>query len=138
MIDLFLSSDGKHTVHVSAQTPEEIVDLLPQAEAVYEAVVAKYGAKGQMANGNGSSSEVKTNGTEPTRNGKAPVCPVHGQPMVYREGRYGPFWSCRARMTNGAWCTVTKLRSDPARGSRWPSQAWIRRRLTPASTRWVA
>ena len=43
-----LSSDGKHTVHVSAETPDEMIKLLPQAKLVYEAVVRTYGTKAQM------------------------------------------------------------------------------------------
>ena len=33
MIELYLSSDGKHTVHVSADTPEQLRDLVPAAKA---------------------------------------------------------------------------------------------------------
>ena len=108
MIDLYLSSDGKHTVHVSAQTPAEIVDLLPEAEAVYDAVVRKYGTKAEMTNGNGNGKMSEKGAVEPAHGAKAPVCPVHHREMAYREGRHGPFWSCPERMVNGAWCTVTK------------------------------
>ena len=46
MMELFLSSDGKHTVHVSAETPDKLIEMLPQAKLVYEAVVRAYGGKG--------------------------------------------------------------------------------------------
>jgi len=48
MIELFLSSDGKHTVHVSAETPEELAELAPKAKALYEKVIESYGNKAQM------------------------------------------------------------------------------------------
>ena len=43
MMELFLSSDGKHTVHVAAETPDKLIELLPQAKLVYEAVVRAHG-----------------------------------------------------------------------------------------------
>ena len=49
MIELFLSTDGKHTVHVAAETPEVLEKLLPAAKALYQQVLAEYGAKGQPA-----------------------------------------------------------------------------------------
>ncbi|MBM3187668.1 MAG: hypothetical protein FJZ90_02990 [Chloroflexi bacterium] len=100
MMELFLSSDGKHTVHVAAQTPEELIQLLPQAKLVYEAVVRAYGGKSQTqkpANGNGNGKH----------HGEAPLCPVHKTPMAYREGRYGSFWSCPTRTADGGWCNCT-------------------------------
>jgi hypothetical protein len=97
MMDLYLSSDGKHTVHVAAQTPEEMVKLMPQAKMIYEAVVRTYGTKAQMwkkrangrANGNGNGQGQAER--------KGPLCPVHKAPMAYREVRYGAFWSCPTR-----------------------------------------
>ncbi len=105
MMELFLSSDGKHTVHVSAETPDEMIKLLPQAKLIYESVVRTYGTKAQMwekiGNGNGHA---KGNGK---RTEEAPVCPVHKKPMAYREGRYGDFWSCPTRTADGSWCPCT-------------------------------
>lgn len=48
MIELYLSSDGKHTVHVSADTPEQLRDLVPAAKVLYREVVAEFGAKSPM------------------------------------------------------------------------------------------
>ena len=48
MIELYLSSDGKHTVHVSTETLEEIVELAPKAKALYDKIVEAYGNKAQM------------------------------------------------------------------------------------------
>lgn len=48
MIELFLSTDGKHTVHVVAQTPEEMTKLTPVAKALYQKVLQEFGTKAQM------------------------------------------------------------------------------------------
>ena len=45
MIELYLSSDGKHTVHVSANTPAELATLTPTAKALYQKVIAEFGMK---------------------------------------------------------------------------------------------
>jgi hypothetical protein len=123
MIELFLSSDGKHTVHVSSETAREMRKLMPKAKEFYEAIVATYGTKARMwqqwSNGNGSAI-VNANGNG-GGNGKAPQqakaaevnvmevprCPVHKTPMCYRQGRYGAFWSCPRRMPDGSWCECT-------------------------------
>ena len=107
MMELYLSSDGKHTVHVAAQTAEEMIKLMPQAKMIYEAVVRTYGTKAQMwkkpANGGGNGNGYG----EPKEERKGPLCPVHKTPMAYREGRYGAFWSCPTREADGGWCTCT-------------------------------
>lgn len=101
MIELFLSTDGKHTVHVSADTPEQMTELVPKAKALYQAVLAEFGAKGQTAqaprSGNGQAQAAVT-----------PHCPMHQTPMRYRQGRLGPFWSCSIRKPDGRWCPITK------------------------------
>ena len=48
MIELFLSSDGKHTVHVSADTPEQLAELAPKAKALFEKVLVMFGTKAEM------------------------------------------------------------------------------------------
>ena len=119
MIELFLSTDGKHTVHASAQTPEEMAKLAPVAKALYRRVLEEFGTKAQMwqsaMNGNGH-----TNGQahaqvakriEPVAQAQAdaiPRCPMHQRPMAFRQGRMGPFWSCPTRKPDGRWCQVTK------------------------------
>jgi len=121
MIELFLSSDGKHTVHIAADSPEEFKALMPHARAYYEAIVKNYGNKAQMWQGlvNG-----KTNGQSEPRVGKridtpeqarqavAPQCPMHHQPMVFRQGRFGAFWSCKVRKPDGRWCQITQDADD--------------------------
>lgn len=121
MIELFLSTDGKHTVHASAQTPEEMNALAPKAKALYQKVLAEFGTKAdlwQAAMNGQSNGNAKSNGQ--TQGGKridtvaqaqaavTPHCPVHKRPMKYRQGRLGPFWSCPTRKPDGRWCQVTK------------------------------
>jgi hypothetical protein len=106
MMELFLSSDGKHTVHVSAETPDKLIEMLPQAKLVYEAVVHAYGGKGYVQRPTNGKTNGKGNGNGKTE-GKAPLCPVHKTPMAYREGRYGAFWSCPTKDENGIWCSCT-------------------------------
>ena len=48
MIELYLSSDGKHTVHVSAETPEELVGACAQCQSALRQDRRGYGNKAQM------------------------------------------------------------------------------------------
>lgn len=115
MIELYLSSDGKHTVHAAADTPEQLLRLVPSASELYRQVLESYGTKAQMwqeATGGRPDGQRKAN----VPNGKhsaaednhAPRCPVHGTAMVRRRGRFGDFWSCPTRKPDGMWCTVTR------------------------------
>jgi hypothetical protein len=113
MIELYLSTDGKHTVHVSAQTPEELKVLGPVAKALYQEVLAEFGTKAEMwqsamnGNGNGhANGQAKSNGQ--AQADAIPRCPMHLRPLVFRQGRLGPFWSCPTRKPDGRWCQVTK------------------------------
>ena len=113
MIELFLSTDGKHTVHVSADTPEQMTELVPKAKALYQAVLAEFGAKGQTAqaprSGNGQAQVGKRIDTvAQAQAAVTPHCPMHQTPMRYRQGRLGPFWSCPTRKPDGRWCQITK------------------------------
>lgn len=113
MIELFLSTDGKHTVHVSADTPEQMTELVPKAKALYQEVLAEFGAKGQAAqaprNGNGQAQVGKRIDTvAQAQAAVTPHCPMHQTPMRYRQGRLGPFWSCPTRKPDGRWCPITK------------------------------
>ena len=117
MIELYLSSDGKHTVHVTAETPEEMERLAPHAKALYQQVLAEYGTKAEMwreaHNGNGHSNGHATVGkrvdtVQEAQALYAPVCPIHQKEMVLRNGKRGQFWSCHTQFTNGEWCKVTQ------------------------------
>lgn len=125
MIELYLSSDGKHTVKVSAQDREEMDKLSPYARRLYEGVLSQYGTKAQMwdtvmnGNGNGKryhNGHANHNGangaTDQTVNGNAPLCPVHNVAMKYRNGKRGPFWSCSQKLPDGSWCAETKEASS--------------------------
>jgi len=117
MIELFLSSDGKHTVHVSAETPEELSELAPSAKELYETILQSYGNKAQMWQ---EATNGKTNGMtlpvapkriytpQQAEAAVAPRCPAHDKPMKLRQGVYGSFWSCSVRNPNGRWCPITK------------------------------
>jgi len=112
VIELYLSTDGKHTVHVQASDREEMNKMYPFARALYQKVTNSLGTKPQLWNGviNGQR---KTNGQsfgkiidtpEQAQAVLAPVCPVHETPMKLREGQYGKFWSCGRRNPDGSWC----------------------------------
>ncbi len=123
MIELFLSSDGKHTCHVSADTPEQLRDLVPVAKALYREVVAEFGTKGQVlpeatpSTSNGHAAVGKRIDTvAQAQAAVTPLCPVHNTPMKYRQGRMGPFWSCPRRKPDGRWCQVTQEVSDTGNG----------------------
>lgn len=116
MIELFLSTDGKQTVHIQADTKEEMDKLLPYAKALYLKIVEELGTKAQMwqeaMNGNGKSKQPASFGkridtAEQVDEVLAPKCPVHLTPMKKRKGLYGEFWSCGIRLQNGAWCNQT-------------------------------
>jgi hypothetical protein len=117
MIELFLSTDGKHTVHVTADTLAQLRELVPAANALYQEVLASYGTKAQMwsaaMQGNGHSNGQTTveEHSEPVAQAQElapPRCPLHQTPLRYREGRLGPFWSCPRRQPDGRWCQVTQ------------------------------
>lgn len=112
MIDLFLSTDGKSTVHVSANTPEELNELAPAAKALYESILKSYGNKAQMweaaMKANAQLPPLRGQKPTPPVDPEAPLCPVHRKPMRLRAGKFGSFWSCNHKQPNGKWCTVTK------------------------------
>lgn len=117
MIELFLSTDGKQTVHIQADTKEEMDKLLPYAKALYLKIVEELGTKAQMwqeaMNGNGKSKQPATqfgkriDTPEEVEDLFAPKCPVHLTAMKKRKGQYGEFWSCGIKLQNGAWCRQT-------------------------------
>ncbi|KKU88430.1 MAG: hypothetical protein UY16_C0007G0011 [Candidatus Gottesmanbacteria bacterium GW2011_GWA2_47_9] len=116
MIELFLSTDGKHTCHVQADTTEAMDKLLPYAKALYLKIVAELGTKAQMwqeaMSGNGKHQQTAPFGKridtpEQAQALFAPPCPVHQTPMKKRQGQYGEFWSCGRKLPTGAWCNQT-------------------------------
>lgn len=127
MLELFLATDGKHTVHVSADTPEQLTALVPKAKALYQEVLAEFGAKGQPPaplagngpshSGNGQAQVSKRIDTvAQAQAAVTPHCPMHKRPLKYRQGRLGPFWSCPTRKPNGEWCRITQEVDDTDNG----------------------
>ena len=85
MIEIFLSTDGKHTVRVEA-TKGAVNEAYDQASKIYNQILKDHGAgtKVQAAkekNGNGNHEKV-------------PSCPECGSDMVKRQGAFGDFWGC--------------------------------------------
>lgn len=113
MIELFFSTDGKHTVHVTAATLEETDRLMPEALRLYGVVVDELGTKPALWEPvmNGKRSGQANGGREPKKGAMpaapAPVCELHETPMVLRKGRFGRFWSCNRKNELGQWCSVT-------------------------------
>jgi hypothetical protein len=131
MLELYLSTDGKHTVHAAAQTPEEMAKLAPVAKALYQKVLEEFGTKAAMwqsvINGHGhTNGRAKSNAHAPlvkridtlAQADAIPRCPMHQRPMAFRQGRLGPFWSCPTRKVDGRWCQVTKEVTEVANGQR--------------------
>lgn len=106
MIELYLSSDGKHTVHVSADTNGSMDTLKVYAMELYAEVLSKYGTKPQLwAAAQNAHAPTERRGTK-GRADDAPVpkCPEHQTPLQFRKGRYGDFWSCPTKLSDGTWC----------------------------------
>ncbi len=104
MIELFLSTDGKNTVHISSETKEEMDKLVIYAKSLYKDIVSELGTKAQMwAEFNGKDShKFMPQGTNRT---DVPRCPVHNQLLKKRNGQFGSFWSCGTRLDDGTWCS---------------------------------
>ena len=121
MIELFLSSDGKHTCHISADTPEQMKDLVPVAKALYREVVAEFGTKAQplttdLSNGHATVGK-RIDTVAQAQAAVTPLCPLHKTAMKLRQGRLGPFWSCPRRKPDGRWCQVTQDVTDTENGN---------------------
>jgi hypothetical protein len=88
-IEIFLSTDGKHTVHVQAEEGK-VSEAYTQAKAIYDQVLKDYGK--------GTVQKV----LESTPKSAVPMCPVHGIVMKLhpagvskKTGKpYSAFWSC--------------------------------------------
>ena len=88
-IEIYLSTDGKHTVHVRAED-NKVTEAYLQAKKIYDQVLKDYG-KGTIQ----KVLEEKTASSVPT-------CPVHGILMKLhpagvskKTGKpYGAFWAC--------------------------------------------
>ena len=110
--EAFFSTDGKHTVHFKAATPEGRKQGLDWSMRVYQRVVDVLGTKAKMWEGAMKAPEaVKPLSTAPS--GEVPVCGVHDVPMVWKEGGiskttnkpYRGFWTCKERGADGGYCS---------------------------------
>lgn len=83
--ELFLSTDGKHTVRVKANDTQGRKAGLKWAKKVYEAIIERYGTKQAQA-----VKEYKNNGKT------IPTCPECGAEMKERtSSKTGKkFWGC--------------------------------------------
>lgn len=99
--ELFLSTDGKHTVRVKAETPKARKDAMEYAKQVYERILARYGTKAEQY--------TKLNGLQ-TNKKIAPMCGIHGNPMVWKEGdskttgKHYAFWACPTKNADNSFC----------------------------------
>jgi hypothetical protein len=120
MIELYLSSDGKHTVHVAAETPAQMNALASYADGLYARVLAQYGTKPQLWEAARNGQAAGSQGSAGNPPGAAPHCPEHDKPLAYRQGRFGAFWSCPTRRPDGSWCTYTVQVSQAGNGQAVP------------------
>lgn len=123
MIELYLSSDGKHTIHAQSETPEQMDKLLPYAKTLYKDIIKELGTKAEMwsgaFNGKGNHKLSSQDQHEIT-----PLCLIHNKPLTKRVGKYGDFWSCGTHLDDGSWCkyrySKDKLADKVSNGERRP------------------
>ena len=90
--EVTVSTDGKHTVRVTFEDPDEGDGAISWALGTY--------AKMKKA------SQVQP---VPVSAEKAPLCGDHGVPMERMNGRKGPFWSCHEKNADGSWCSYRPI-----------------------------
>lgn len=70
--EVFLSTDGKHTVHGKVSREEDIIAMITKVGSVYDTLVTKYGLKPISSFGSAPKPPKVSAGS----------CAVHQQPMV--------------------------------------------------------
>jgi hypothetical protein len=103
--ELFLSTDGKQTVHVKASTKEGRASAIKWAKVVFEAVRSRYGTKQEL---NAKTYNPPLKKVDPN----APICAIHNAPMTLKPAGvskttnkpYPAFWSCGERLSDGSFC----------------------------------
>ena len=108
--ELFLSTDGKQTVHFKSSSSEGRKAGLDWAFRVYERIVERLGTKAQMWDGV-MNKQAPLSPKPAVQSSVAPVCGIHNVSMVYKEGGvskvsgrpYPGFWSCPQK-ENGTYC----------------------------------
>ena len=106
--EVFLSTDGKHTVHFKAQTSNGRVQGYVWARETYKNLVEAFGTKAQMWE---KTMSKETSKTPVTASPVAPQCGIHGTPMVWKTGNSKTtgkpyaFWSCPTRNADNSYCS---------------------------------
>src|SRR5450830_1846437 len=95
-----LSTGGQVAVTVTAEDPAEMKASLAWAELAY-----KHLLDGQERKG----GQVKEDQVQEQLEEETPICTVHHVPMVKQRGRYGAFWSCHERNSDGSFCSYNCL-----------------------------
>lgn len=111
-IELYLSTDGKHTVHYTAESPTGRKKGLIAAMTLFDAIKAKYGTKADMWGGmmNGKQKASKP-AVEPV---KTKDCPECGGTMGFVEGvskktgKKFAMWKCQANGDHIEWINLSK------------------------------
>lgn len=83
-----VTEDGRQSVVVTSDDPVAAKAAAAWAKQNYDALLAE------------PDADDPGEGIEET-----PVCPIHHEPMVRQQGRYGPFWSCHKRNPDGSFCS---------------------------------
>lgn len=95
MLEIFLSTDGKHTVHAKAITAQGKKDAWTAASALYDRILERYGTKQGQA-----VKEYQRNGEDKDEAG---YCKIHKVWMKKYE-KNGRSWY--AHMNGDEWCNA--------------------------------
>ena len=77
----------------SGDDPNAVQEAMANARGIYVKLLGFAAEQREQAAADPSEPP-----TEP------PICPLHGQPMTWQQGRKVSFWSCHNRLDGGAWC----------------------------------
>lgn len=100
-ITLWLSTDGKQTVQVEAETKEGRSVGIPYAKALYKKVLEEFGTKQAQAVKEYSGKKGFPNDSGPIAQEAQAGIPIHhGKPMTF--GKWG--WYCKTKLEDGSWC----------------------------------
>lgn len=94
--EIFLSTDGKNTVHIKSDTPEGRAHGWEWAKRVYDEIKGQYGTKQQLNKETyqASSADVDTNSPS--------YCPIH-KTMMKKYEKDGRSWYSHM-VSEGNWC----------------------------------
>ena len=108
MIELSLHSDRTYTIRVSAETPAKLNKDLTYVKELNKRLVRAFESKVGIHNGPVANGPKMKNVEQKKLPFSAPLCPIHGKPLVRRYGRFGEFLACDTRSPDGAWCKTRK------------------------------